>query len=115
MSDDDDEDDNERRIRALGERVIPVAEAWHKHASGDGPDPFAGLDREQLLALCRDFATFVGVEGPEPLLQAYEHELAAHNALLDEIESFAGSDSVDVKLVVELVKHKRPARSDYDE
>jgi hypothetical protein len=35
-------------------------------------------------------------------------KLEDHNALLDEIESFAGRDSVDVKLLVELVKHKRP-------
>lgn len=50
----------------------------------------------------------LGTEDPDELLAEYEVKLEDHNALLDEIESFAGSDSLDVKLLVELVKRKRP-------
>lgn len=39
-----------------------------------------------------------------------ETKIGWHNALLDEIEALETDESIDVKLIVALVKRKRPAR-----
>lgn len=96
----DDSDEITKRIAEIRALAAKVRE------TPDSPPPFgSGANK-----LARDILWLLGLDGPEPLLVAYETKLAAHNALLDEIEAMATDDSIDVKLIAALVKRKRPAR-----
>jgi hypothetical protein len=65
---------------------------------------------EGAVRLAEHILWLLGLDGPEPLLVAYETQLEQHNALLDKIEAMATDDSLDVKLIAAIVKRERPAR-----